>query len=208
MSAEPATHTQTAPEDSCPPRTPGTWLVTASVFLSFFAYSALQAPVPGPNEPHYLCKARAYWDSSFCPDDVFLESANAHNVFYQVIGPFTLVLSLEQAAWLGRVIGYGLLAIGWTACLRCLTGHDRHALWTAWVFLACASFGNLSGEWMVGGLESKVFAYAFLLWGIARLVQRRWHSAAALFGLSVSFHPVVGVWGVIARPGWPSRCRM
>lgn len=174
------------------------WLVAGAVFLSFFAFSAIQAPVPGPNEPYYLCKAKHYWDPGFCPDDVFLESANAHRVFYQTVGLLTRFLTLEQTAWLGRVIAYGLLAVGWTSCLRSITGDVRHALWSAWVFLALANFGNLSGEWMVGGLESKVFAYAFLLWGIAKLLNRRTVTAAALFGLAISFHPVVGVWGAIA----------
>ncbi len=72
------------------------------------------------------------------------------------------------------------------------------SLWAAWVYLAMAAAGNWSGEWMVGGVEAKVFAYGFGFWAVAAWFDRLLVRAALLAGLGVSFHPVVGGWMVIA----------
>jgi Domain of unknown function (DUF6798) len=175
-----------------------TALVAVAVFGSFLAYSLIQAPIPAPNEPHYLCKAKHYWDPDFCPGDFFLESSNPHLVFYQTVGLLTLWMSLPQTAFVGRLVAYALLAVGWTSCVSRMSGSRAAPLWAAWVFLAIATVGNLSGEWMVGGVEAKVFAYAFVFLAIARLFDRRWRAAGIFAGLAVSFHPVVGGWAVVA----------
>lgn len=172
--------------------------VAAAVFASFFAYSLIQAPVPAPNEPQYLCKAKHYWDPAFCVGDFFLDSSYPHVVFYQTVGALTLVLSLGQTAWVGRILGYALLAFGWTRLVSKIRPGTLDPLWAAWVYLAVVTVGNLSGEWIVGGIEAKIFSYGFLFWGLAAIADRRWKTAGLLGGLAVSFHPVVGGWGLIA----------
>lgn len=175
-----------------------TALVAVAVFGSFLGYSLIQAPIPAPNEPHYLTKAKHYWDPDFCPGDFFLDSSNAHLVFYQTVGLLTLWLSLPQTAFVGRLIAYALLAVGWTSCVSRLVGTRAGPLWAAWVFLAIVTVGNLSGEWMVGGVEAKVFSYAFVLLAMSAMFDRRWRTAGVFAGLAVSFHPVVGGWAVVA----------
>lgn len=175
---------------------------TVLVWLSFLAFSFSQAPIPGPNEPHYLTKARHFLDRDFCAGqkdgDLFLDSSDAHYVFYAVASLPARRMTLEQTAFWGRLAGYALLAFGWVQLVSRLSEFRFAPVWSAWVFLGIAAFGNLSGEWIVGGIESKVFAYAFLFWSLARLADRRWYSAGAMAGLAISFHPVVGCWGIIA----------
>ena len=43
------------------------FLVISAVFLSFTLDSFARYPIPGPNESHYLCKAKHYWDPEWCP---------------------------------------------------------------------------------------------------------------------------------------------
>lgn len=174
------------------------WLLIA---FSFLLYSALQVPVPGTNEAHYLAKARHYWDPTWCGTDFFLESADAHLVFYQVFGWITLWLSFAQVAWLGRLLSLTLLALSWQALGERLGLSRTAAVWSAWLFLCLTAIGSFSGEWVVGGFESKVPAYALALWGLAFACQRQWASAGALTGLAVSFHPVVGGWFAVAECG-------
>ena len=76
-------------------------------------------------------------------------------------------------------------------------------LWAAWIFLALSALGSLSGEWLVGGIEAKVVAYGLLFSAIAAAIEgqaagngRRIFWAGVLAGLAISFHPVVGIWGV------------
>ena len=71
--------------------------------------------------------------------------------------------------------------------------------------MGLTALGNLSGEWLIGGIEAKVVAYGILFAVVAILIddrfpRRRWHvvAVAVLAGAAVSFHPVVGIWGVCA----------
>ena len=161
------------------------------------AFVAIRSPVPGINEPHYLSKAKHYWNPEWCPHDFFLESADTHLVFYQTVGVFTQVLTLEQTAWLGRLVSLGILAWGWVRCVGYLIPGRWTSLWALWAYLAMAAAGNWSGEWMIGGVEGKVFAYGFGFWAIAAWFDRHLIRSALLAGLGVSFHPVVGGWFVI-----------
>jgi hypothetical protein len=185
----------------------------AAVFLSLVIDSFARYPVPAPNEPHYLTKARHFWDPSWCGRDLFLSSSNAHAVFYATFGALTEGCSLSTSAVAGRLVGLLILAAGWTAMVSALVPGRASPLWAAWVYLGLAAAGNLSGEWIVGGIESKVVAYGFLFGALG--VVCRWvtpspaaarkgptnaslAACAVLFGAAIAFHPVVGVWGLLA----------
>lgn len=177
------------------------WLVLLAVWATFLFFSAIAAPIPGVNEPHYLCKAKHYWQPNWCAADFFLDSPNAHTVFFATIGALTNFLSLDMSAWIGRAIAMLLLAWGWTRCFSRMLFVAWSPLWCAWIYLLLNSIGNFSGEWLVGGVEGKVFAYAFLFAALADAIDRRPKWAALWAGLAVSFHPVVGVWGLFAFIG-------
>ena len=55
-----------------------------------------------------------------------------------------------------------------------------------------------AGEWLLGGFESKPFAYACLLSALAALLQKRLLLAGLLAGAAVWFHVLVGGWGSLA----------
>jgi len=159
------------------------------------------APLPALNEPHYLAKAKHYWNPAWCAGDLFLESANAHTVFYAAVGWLTLFLPLEAVAWIGRVTSLTLLATGWTAFTRRLIPQPGAAFLAAWLFLGLQAVGNWSGEWVIGGVESKVYAFAALFWAAAWGLDGKPLRAAAACGVGISFHPVVGLWTLLAVMG-------
>ncbi|MFH5805840.1 DUF6798 domain-containing protein [Alienimonas sp. DA493] len=167
----------------------------ALLFAAFIAYSLVQSPVPGVNEPQYLGKALHLVDPSFCPGDFFLDSSDPHGVFGLLCGPVAGQFGLPAAALFGRATGLALLACGWTLLARRVIGSVWAAPLSGAAFLAAAAAGNLSGEWLVGGAEGKVFSYGFLLLALAWGLDRRWLLAGAAGGAAASFHPVVGVWG-------------
>lgn len=68
--------------------------------------------MPDVNEPVYLTKARHAVDPTWAAGDFFLETPDAHGVFYRVFGPLAATLPLDQAAWIGRIAGWLALAIG------------------------------------------------------------------------------------------------
>ena len=174
------------------------WPVLLVVFASWLGWSLVAAPIPNVNEPHYLAKAKHYWNNEWCPGDFFLESSNTHAVFYQTVGLLTLRCSLWQTALIGRIAGFLLLAAGWTALVRQLTTDRWAPVWTAWLYLLIVCLTEFSGEWIIGGIEAKVFSYAFLFWSLAELFSGRMIRSGCALGLAISFHPIVGIWGLAA----------
>lgn len=175
--------------------------VLLAVWCSMFAYSVLAAPIPAVNEPHYLCKAKHYWQPDWCANDFFLQSSNAHTVFFATVGSLTQWLSLEQTAWIGRVIAIGILALGWCNLMSTLVQCRWSTLHILWLFLLLQSCGNFSGEWLVGGVEAKVFSYGLLAYAFGEIQRSRFVVAGVTAGLAVAFHPVIGLWGILAYTG-------
>lgn len=172
----------------------------AAVFISS---SLLRFPVPGVNEPHYLCKARAFSDTDWCSGDFFLQSSNAHAVFFALTGPVTEWIGFEATAVTGRILCLGLMATAWSMLSIRLRLKFSDALLAAATFCGIAITGNFSGEWVVGGFESKVPAYGFALISVAfwldawRSLDGQWKTylfAGIFAGLAAALHPVVGVW--------------
>lgn len=165
--------------------------------------------IPGINEPHYLGKSRHYWDASFCPGDFFYDSPYVHLVFYQTLGLLAWLLPLPAAALLGRLICLALLASGWwrLGASWSLTVPERLAIPCLYALLTSA--GTWSGEWVLGGCESKVVAYGLLLHAAAwlsgpfprsdqRSLFRATCAGAIACGLAIALHPLVGLWTVLA----------
>lgn len=188
-----------------PPRSRADFLTVLLVAVMFAAFSLLHVPIPGVNEPHYLCKARATWNPEWCANDFFLTSQNAHSVFFYIVGYFTQVFSLEAVAVGGRLISAVVLAWGWGAITAAFGFGRIQTLVSASLLAAIALTGNFSGEWILGGFESKVPAWGLGLTGMAAwltgngtLSRLYWIKTGILLGLSMAFHPVVGTWFVIA----------
>ena len=176
----------------------GTIVLVCCIFV---LYSFCRVPIPGVNEPHYLCKARAFYDSQWCAGDHFLRSANAHFVFFALFGAAAQILPLTAVAVFGRVLCLTLFGFAWTALGRRLCLSSFAILVAACSFCVVAMSGNFSGEWVIGGLEGKVPAYgvallsvSFWLDGLQAGSRRRYVMSGVCAGMSVSFHPVVGLW--------------
>ncbi len=172
-----------------------------AVLALFVLYSAIRSPVPAVNEPHYLGKAKHFWNPQWCAGDFFLESSNPHAFFYAVLGPLTLVFTLAQTAWIGRLLSLGILALGWNAALGALLERPWKRFTAAGMFVLLISATNFSGEWILGGVEAKVFSYGLVLLAAGYWWSGRLFPAAASTGLAISFHPLVGIWCLLAALG-------
>lgn len=164
-------------------------------------YSFIATPVPATNEAHYLAKARHVWQPEWCAGDLFLASANAHSVFYWTLGVLTAVLPLPVVAVICRVLVLTLFAGGWLRLGRALGCGPRTSILAGSMFLAIQTVGNWSGEWVIGGIESKVVTYTCLLWAAAAFQERKFIAGSTWLGVAIAFHPVVGGWGLLAFAG-------
>lgn len=171
------------------------WIEVALVFLVFFVHAA--EPVPDVNEPHYLNKARHYWDATWAKGDFFLESADAHVVFYWTFGWITTLVPLAAAAWIGRLATWALMAFAWQRLSATVVPVRFMSVLSAAIFVALTEEADLAGEWVVGGVEAKGLAYFFVLLALERLVRNRWNAAWILLGIASAFHVLVGGWSVL-----------
>jgi len=153
---------------------------------------------PGVNEAHYLAKAKHYWNPSWCPSDPFLQSADAHVIFFWTIGWLTMILPLSAVAWIGRFVTWFLLAWSWRRLSVRIVPGDWWSLLTLGLYACFLGCGHLAGEWMFGGVEAKGFAYVLLFMALEALLQGRWNRVWLLLGASSSFHVLTGGWSVIA----------
>ena len=176
------------------------WLTSVVEILLLVLLFYLFAPggIPGTNEPHYLCKAKAFWDAGFCQGDVFLESADAHYLFYFTLGALTQFLTLTQSAIAGRLICWMAIAFGWSLLCYTIFRGRFWSLLAAGIFLLGLHYCHFAGEWLIGGVEAKCIAYAFLFAGLSCVVRQSWAPAWILLGFSAAFHVLVGGWGIVA----------
>ena len=159
--------------------------------------------VPHNNEAHYLSRLKHYWNPTWCQGDLFLASQEAHLVFVLVFGWVTKWLSLTATAWLGRILCWGLLAWAWQRLSWRITATPFAAVLSAALFVSFIYLMHLAGEWVVGGVEAKGFAYFFVLLALAALVDGKWNQTWCWLGAATAFHAIVGGWsGVICLGIW------
>jgi hypothetical protein len=166
------------------------------LLLLIFAYAG--DPPPMVNEAHYLVKAKNFWDPEWCRNDLFVASEKAHTTFYALFGWPTKFVSLSTTAWIGRFVGWSMLAIGLLKLCRALFDRSGLSLVVAAVWIAGVEYGNLAGEWVVGGIEAKVPAYGLILMGLAEMSLRRWNRVWLYLGGASALHVLSGGWSVIA----------
>ncbi len=169
---------------------------TALIFTLFFVAAA--SPPPDVNEVHYLSMARHHWDPTWCPGDAFLDSTAAHGAFYSLFGWLTRWLSLTATAWLGRILTWLALAWAWQRLSRALRWRTLETVAAAALFVTLQRWGQMAGEWILGGFEAKGLAYALVILALESLVRARWNRVWVLLGLAAAFHVLVGGWAMVA----------
>ncbi len=168
----------------------------ALVFLVFFLHGAW--PTPDVNETGYVIKAVHFWNHDAFAHDFFCNTGDAHLVYYWAFGWLSkLGLSLDAMAWIGRIVTWLLLAIAWHGLSFSVVSRPWIAVLSAEVFALLTEQTHMAGEWIIGGVEAKGFAWALVLWSLQALVSGRWNVAWLLLGIATSFHVVVGGWAAI-----------
>ena len=169
------------------------------IILIFAVFSIQGArPVPDVNEPYYLGKAIHYWNPDWLGGDFFMESSDTHKVFYFTFGWLSLCMSPVALAWTGRILTWLLLAWAWRRLSVAVAPRPWYSILSAAVFACLMDRCHMAGEWVIGGVEAKGFAYVLVLLGIESLVRNRWNRALWLLGAASAFHVLVGGWSLVA----------
>jgi hypothetical protein len=168
----------------------------AAILLLFAASGAW--PLPDVNETVYLTKALHHVDPSYGRGDWFLETPDAHSIFYAVMGPILAACGLESGAWVGRWLGWLALAIGFRHAVVPLLSTAVGRLLAAALFALALRHTTAAGEWVIGGCEAKVFSWALVLAALGEIGRARFAVAVFLLGGATALHPIVGGWGLVA----------
>lgn len=154
--------------------------------------------MPAVNEPYYLGKALHFWMPEWGGGDFFLESADAHQLFCLMFGWVTCWISLPATAWVGRLLTWTLLAWAWRRLSFRLTQTPWVGLLSAGLFVFLSPRCAMAGEWIIGGVEAKGFAYGLVLLGLEALVAGQWRRMWLLLGAATAMHSLVGGWTMLA----------
>ena len=171
-------------------------LEVALVFVVFFVQGA--TPVPDVNEPYYLGRAIRFWQPGWAAGDFFLCTDQSHRVFYFAFGWLSLWLSPTAMAWVGRLMTWLLMAWAWRRLSFAAVPRRWYSVLTAALLVAVIEHCHMAGEWLIGGVEAKGFAYVLVLLGLEALLRNRWNRTWLLLGAAASFHVLVGGWAVVA----------
>jgi hypothetical protein len=156
------------------------------------------SPVPRLSEELYLPLVRRTADASYLHGDwTFAGNFSEHWVFDHLFAPVAGVLSVNAFGWLGRLVLWPVLG----ALLIRLGTRFGIGVWTAAGAVCLFLVGNqalFGGEWILGTFEAKAVAYVCLLGALLAITARKIPLGLALLGLTVTFHPAVGLWSVFA----------
>jgi hypothetical protein len=115
-------------------------------------------------------------------------------VFIWAFGWVTKWASLAATAWIGRLLAWAFVASAWQRLSWRLVPMRFASVLSAALFVTLNAQAQLAGEWVVGGVEAKSFAYGFVLLALGELVDRRWNQMFFLLGAATASHPLVGGW--------------
>lgn len=179
-----------------------TTVITAILCLRFLLEHNLGSG--GWNEVDVMPLAKHHVDPAWISQDWYLnQTAGYRLLFNDIVGWLIVQFGFLAASIIGRLVCYSLVALGLV-----LIGHKLKLsfLYLLLAIMACTcqgyNQGAIAGEWFVGGLEAKAFAYGLILIAIASMLERRYLAMTLLLGLATSFHVLVGGWAFLTTLGW------
>jgi len=143
-----------------------------------------------------------YWNPDRLRGDFFLETPDVHRVFRFWVW-VAFALAAARAAGVDRThfdvasagVGVAAVELGVRAAAWC-------SVLTAALFGWLMEHCQMAGEWVIGGVEAKGFAYVLVFLGLEAIVRNRWNRGLLWLGGASAVHVVVGGW---ARRGCGNR---
>lgn len=172
------------------------FLEVALIVAVFVAYGAW--PTPDVNEQYYVGKAIHFWNHDWLGNDPFLNTPDSHWLFYATFGLFSFLFSQNVMVWVGRVLVWLATACAWRRLSRVLLPIPFFCVLTATGFAFYLESFHLAGEWIIGGVEGKSFAFPLVFWGLSHFFEGKYNRGWILMGMGAAFHALVGGWTVLA----------
>lgn len=149
------------------------------------------------NEMDVIPFAKATFNPDWLPVDWYLNQTIPYRfLFDSILGVFADSFGIMPTIVFGRLFSYLLIAFSIHLLLRAIDNVTHSLLHYFFIILFFSFFpyGMGAFEWMVGGLETKVFAYAFAILSLAFLLRQDLTKTFFFAGLSLSFHLLIGIY--------------
>lgn len=148
------------------------------------------------NERDTLVFARHTFDPAYISGDWYLDQSIPYRLLFDYpFGWLSSKISMYNASLLTGILCIILFA----AAVQYLAGKNKPS-WTIVIpLMVLFSLKQyfVAQEWMIGGVETKPFAYIFALAALGAFINKKYLPAFLLSGLSVSYHLLVGGYSCI-----------
>lgn len=151
------------------------------------------------NEMDIIPYARSVYNQRWIPGDAYLSQDIPYRyLFCYMIGFFADRFGMVETIFTGRLITYLLFSMVFFKLIRLLELNIYLRIFTFIAFLRLfhRGFGDVD-EWIVGGLETKVFAYCFAILGLTFFLKKDPKYGLFFSGIALSFHLLVGGYHLI-----------
>ena len=168
------------------------------LMMLLLVFDLLLEGVGQNNESQILAEIKHFWNPGWLEQDWFLSIENPYRYAFNVsFGWLSLFLSLPAVSIVSRLIAYSFLAVIFQKIAKKI---NLSMYWLIPIlFLIIHRAQSLgAGEWVFGGIESKVIAYIFIFFGLIAFIDNKWGLLAVFIGLACSFHVLVGGYAVLS----------
>ncbi len=117
-------------------------------------------------------------------------------IFNNLTGPIANLLGFQYGSYTIRIVLYVLFIAAYIRFVNTIKLGLFFSTITLFLFTYYQSLAF--GEWMVGGVETKTVAYAFVLLSISYMTENKYRLALAFSGVAVSFHILIGIYNALA----------
>ncbi|MEP5614437.1 MAG: DUF6798 domain-containing protein [Cyclobacteriaceae bacterium] len=172
-------------------------------FLKVLCLAAIVAisqfvPVIDYNEMDAIPYGYALFNPDWLGNDWYLSQGIFYRLpFSYVSGFFVHLFGFIPTIFFGRILSYIFFSFAYLSLLRATKTDFVLGSVSLATFLLFFPQGMSAGEWMIGGLETKVFSYSFALLALAAAIQKKLGPTLLFSGISFSLHLLVGGYQLI-----------
>ncbi|NJN74748.1 MAG: YfhO family protein [Limnothrix sp. RL_2_0] len=173
------------------------------ILLSLFVFTNLLTDNMSENEVGKLMIAKQFVSPQWLPNDWYLNEPQTYQALFQIIFGKTISMwGFFATSVLGRILTYSLISLGLVFIGREIRLRFSLLFASTIIFLGLGQSMPIAGEWMIGGFETKGFAYGFVLLAMWLSMKKKYLWTAPVLGLATSFHVLVGGYATITILMW------
>jgi hypothetical protein len=150
---------------------------------------------PIKNETDILPSIRQFWDASWLPNDWYLNLDIGYRALFNFLtGPVVSGLGFEQGAVVTRLTIFAVISCSLAYLVRSFRMNVLLGIIVLFFFLRDQSLA--AGEWIVGGVETKSMAYAFVFLSLGAFFNKKYFVGFGAAGAALSFHILIGFYAL------------